>query len=114
MDRTKAKIRKRKVNTVTKKMKERASKTVHKEVYMCDQCDFKTDKEITLTKHTNTKHAQNVAESNTELCHTAKFECSFCKDRVHPNEDLEQHIGEHIEEIDNMGLKMPYNWAQSV
>ena len=75
MDRTKAKIRKRKVNTVTKKIIEGASKTVHKEVYMCNQCDFKIYKEITLTKHTNTKHTQNVAESNTELCHTAEFEC---------------------------------------
>ena len=96
---------KKSVQKVTKKIKEGASKTVHKEVYMCDKCDFKTDKEITLTKHTNTKHAQHVVESNTELCHTAEFECSLCKDRVDTNEDLEQHIAEHIEEIENMDIK---------
>ena len=105
MDRTKTKISKRKVNTVTKKIKECSGRTVHKEGYMCDQCDFKTDKEITLTKHTNTKHAQNVAESNTEISHTAEFKCSLCKDMVDTNEDLEQHIAEHIEEIETMDIK---------
>ena len=55
----------------------------------------------------NTKHAEKVIENDTELkvCHSSEFECSLCKDRVNTNKELDQHIAEHIEEIENTDIE---------
>ena len=47
--------------------KEGISRTLDKESTKCDQSDFKSNKEVTLNKHMNTKHAEKVIENDTEL-----------------------------------------------
>ena len=75
-----------------------------KESNKFDQCNFKSNKEITLIKHMNTKHGDKVMENDTE------FECSLCKDRVNTNKELDQQIAEHIQEIENMDIETLTNW----
>ena len=107
IERMKAKIDKVKVNTHKINNKKGIIRTLDKESNKCDQCDFKSNKEITLSKHMNTKHAEKVIENDTELkiCQSSEFECASCKDRVNTNKELGQHIAEHIEEIENTDIE---------
>ena len=40
-----------------------------------------------------------------------KYKCAFCKDRLDTTEDYDQHIAEHLEEIENMDIKKPHKWT---
>ena len=66
VDNMNEKVDKGKLNNNTKKVKEVPSTTVNKEGFKCDQCNFKSNKEMTLSKHINTKHAQKETEDVTK------------------------------------------------
>ena len=101
------KVDKGKLNNNTKKVKEVSSTTVNKEGFKCDKCNFKSNKEITLSKHINTKHAQKGLEDATKhiACNSLEFECTLCKDRFNTRNDLDRHKAEHIEEIENIDIE---------
>ena len=48
-----------------------------------------------LTKHTNTKHAEQ----------DSGFECSLCEDSFSSSKELKTHIDEHIEEIEGLNIE---------
>ena len=101
------KVDKGKLNDNTKKVKEVPSTTVNKEGFKCDQCNFKSNKEITLSKHINTKHAQQGTEDITKhiVCNSLEFECTLYKDRFNTRNDLDRHKSEHIEQIENIDIE---------
>ena len=75
------------------------TKTVNKtdDNFKCDQCNFKTNKINTLTKHTTTKHAIMISKE----CNS---KCSLCEDRFQTDQEFKKHIAEHMEEIEVMDL----------
>ena len=77
--------------------------TIPKEDFNCDQCNFKSNTIISLNKHTNTKHAKKVEESDIEvkICNS---ECSLCEDRFSSELELKKHKDEHIEEIEGLDI----------
>jgi hypothetical protein len=57
---------------------------------ICEMCDYKCAKEITLEKHKNTKHLQ------------ANFPCESCEDQFVSKVDLKSHMErEHTDLVDN-------------
>ena len=107
VDNMNEKVDEGKLNNNTKKVKEVSSTTVNKEDFKCDKCNFKSNKEITLSKHINTKHAQKGLEDATKhtACNSLEFECTLCKDRFNTRNDLDRHKAEHIEEIENIDIE---------
>ena len=67
--------------------------------FKCDICGYKCSKEVTLRKHTNTKHkikAKNEEVNETSVCDS---ECSLCDDNFENTQEFKNHIKEHIHEI---------------
>ena len=91
------------VNTSKRSDKANTSTTKSKESFKCNKCDFESNKEIILNKHTNTKHALKVAEKDTKY-KASRNECSLCEDRFELDDDLEKHVDEHIQEIEGLDI----------
>ena len=79
--------------------KKKAAEIIPTEVFKCDQCDFESNKLITINKHTNTKYAKEVAESEIEV-----KTCSLCEDKFLSDHELKRHIEEHIEKIETLDI----------
>ena len=73
------------VNEDTKK--DSLVKEVSDESYKCDVCEYKCKSEITLIKHTNTKHPTQ----NTENINEAKFFCHECNTSYKTKKSFKKH-----------------------
>ena len=65
----------------------------------CNQCEFVCEKEITLNKHTNTKHGTSL---ETQICFS---ECLICEEKFVTKCKLQKHKDDHIEEIKSLVIK---------
>ena len=76
-------------------------------MYQCKKCDYKCEKEVTLNKHINTKHiselkSEKVIQQDYE---TEISECSICDDKFLTEQEYNNHIKEHIEEIKEIDIE---------
>ena len=74
--------------------------------HKCNQSDFKGKSTVTLKKHLNTKH--NVNETNDKV-NMNNFECSLCEYRVNSKHRFQEHISEHLEEIEVIDIETLIN-----
>ena len=66
--------------------------------FKCEKCEYECPNKITFQKHCNTKHAE------IEVDKESGFECLLCKDRLTTSEDFDEHVAEHLDEIENMDI----------
>ena len=59
--------------------------------FQCKMCDYQCDKEVTLNKHTNTKH-QSV---NSEFAGEKRFYCHQCNVSFKTKKSLKKHETNH-------------------
>ena len=110
-------------------MKSKAKEAGKAKIYKCKKCDYNCAKEITLKKHTNTKHKQkeincdkcpdvffskNMLDLHIEEEHRYKSdmqkqleqkECSLCEDKFLSSDDYDNHVKEHLEEIKDIDFE---------
>ena len=65
----------------------------------CNQCAFVCEKEITLNKHTNTKHSTSL---ETQICFS---ECLICEEKFVTKWKLQKQKEDYIEEIEALDIK---------
>ena len=54
----------------------------------------------------NTKHTGMATGTKSD---SIEYKCALCKDPLDKSEDYDQHIAEHIEEIENMNVEILTN-----
>ena len=81
-------------------------------MYKCKQCDYNCEKEITLKKHTNTKHIKHYGTCNIEPEEVSQHnsennrtECSICEEKFLTEEEYTNHIQEHLKEIKEIDIE---------
>ena len=65
--------------------------------HKCNQCDFKGKSTVILNKHMNTKHYVNETNDKGTM---NDVECSLCDYKVSSINMFQEHISEHLEEIE--------------
>ena len=74
--------------------------------FQCQQCSYECQNNVTLQKHANTKHVGMVTGSKDD---SIKYKCALCEDRLDTSKEYEQHISEHLEEIEEMDIESLLN-----
>ena len=67
--------------------------------FKCQQC---SQNNVTLQKHSNTKHTGMVTGSKDS---SIIKKCALRDDRFDTSKEYEQHIAEHFEEIEEMDIE---------
>ena len=70
--------------------------------FKCQECRYECQNNVTLQKHWNTKHACMATVTKGD---TIDQVCGLCEDKFSTTEDFNEHIAEHIEEIENISIE---------
>ena len=70
--------------------------------FQCQHCSYECQNNVNLQKHANTKHAGMGTGSKDDYI---RYKCALCEDRLDTSKEYEQHIAEHIEEIEEMDIE---------
>lgn len=76
--------------------------------HQCNMCDFKGKTQVTLKKHMNIKHGVKKSIDGSNYNNT-ELECSLCDDKFHSISELQEHIGEHLEDIEELDIQSLLN-----
>ena len=78
----------------------------------CDACEFKCKSEITLRKHSNTKHPIEITHIDRDTSNNLK--CVMCEDKFETQNEFNIHLGEHFEEIQDFEVKDILNGQETI
>ena len=88
---------------ITKVIKKIVNNKINKsQEHMCNMCDLKGKTQVTLNKHTHTKH--NVNESNSKGTEKA-IKCVLCEEKFNSVNGFQEHISEHLGEIEDIYIE---------
>ena len=80
-----------------------------KNIFQCDECDYKCEKQLTLSKHKNTKHplvASKETASESNINSKDKFHCDKCNFSCMSKKSLKKHLAQkHENQKDNVLVK---------
>ena len=96
----------RKTKAIKKPVNVKANKP---QEHKCDLCDFKGKTQVKLNKHMNTKHCVNVS-SNKGNEKDIELKCSLCEKKLNSENGFQEHISEHLEEIELIDIKDLINY----
>ena len=72
----------------------------HQNIFNCNQCEYKYNREITLKKHIKTVHPlKDIKFSHGASCLQI---CVLCDDNFKTQENFNIHLDKHLEEIRGM------------
>ena len=79
--------------------------TNHQNQFKCEQCDYMCKREIMLRKHSTTIHP--VVVSEVETATTCSQKCPLCDHRFNTQQDFNNHLQMHLEDIKQMEPREP-------
>ena len=85
--------------TSNKEMKDLSNTDIEKQNKKSPKCEYECEKKVTLSKHINTKH--KGINSNARLCNS---KCSLCEDTFENKNEFEEHIKDHMDEIEGLDI----------
>ena len=78
----------------------------------CDACEFKCKSEITLRKHSNTKHSIEITHIDRDTSNNLR--CVLCENKFETQNKFNIHLGGNLEEIRYLEVKYLLNGQEKI
>ena len=85
--------------TSYKEMKDLSNTEIEMQNMKCPKCEYECKKKVILSKHMNTEHRS--IHSNAQVRNS---KCSLCEDTFESKSEFEEHIKDHMDEIEGLDI----------